>query len=77
MSKKEKIRKPIKSARLKLWRRWLRKAGLHVDSGGVTGEFSSAKWRQSPPRPSSLGIDPPDQCPLHRQTGCEGHQAIP
>lgn len=45
MSKKEKIRKPIKRARLKLWRYSARKASLHVASGGVTGEFSSAKWR--------------------------------
>jgi len=45
MSKQEKIRKPIKSARLKLWRYTVRKASLHVDSSGVIGEFSSAKWR--------------------------------
>ena len=45
MSKKEKIRKPIKRARLKLWRYSARKASLHVDSGGVTREFSSANWR--------------------------------
>lgn len=44
MSKKEKIRKPIKRARLKLWRYWARKASLHVAPGGVTSEFSSAKW---------------------------------
>lgn len=45
MQNREKIRKPIKSARLKLWRHWARKASLHVASGGDTGKFSSAKWR--------------------------------
>lgn len=34
-----------RSARLKLWRYTVRKASLHVDSSGVIGEFSSAKWR--------------------------------
>lgn len=42
---KERIGSRRSIARLKLWRYRARKASLHVASGGVTDEFSSAKWR--------------------------------
>ena len=77
MSKQEKIRKPIKRARLKLWRYSARKASLHVASGGDTCKFSSAKWRQPPSLPFSPRIEPRYQFPSFRQTAGEGLQAIP
>jgi len=46
MLKREKIRKPIKRARLKLWRQEDAKASLHVTSEGATALGGGANWRQ-------------------------------
>lgn len=77
MSRIDKVRKPIKRARLKLWRHSVRKASLHVASGGDTREFSSAKWRQPLRLRSSPRIQPPERFAWSWQTGCERRQAIP
>ena len=45
MSKREKVRKPIKRARLKLWRQEALKASLHVTSEGAKGGCSGANRR--------------------------------
>ena len=58
-------------ARLKLWRHLARKASLHVSFGSDTDDLNGAIWRQPLPRPSSPGINPPDQVLWLRQTGGE------